>query len=871
MKIPVIIKKIFFRIGALIIGIIVALLLAEFMVRVLRLEDHAQEVHLARNPEGQIVGIDPVGEGFRFQVSSNRRLVYEPRNPPVLPEDKPLSELRILFLGDSIIDNIWQHSRTTFPSVLSRLVNKNPLPPWKICLVINAGVTGYNAIQSYEWYKQQWRTGQFDFVIFAYCCVNDRTENRQLADIEGRLHCVNVREYLPYFVGFPGQSYLLRFSALFRLLNSRLAPWLSRYGLRVKELNRDLTSGTREAVLGLRDLSESDGTHFFLVVIPDLLPEEREYGWIMNLVRSAGIDYVDLRPAFEEVGYKQIMINPDDSWEHVHPNQYGHEIAAELVSKKIRKIISDSPAGRERAKLVSAHEKVIVCLGDSTTAQGGAYAYPMWLEDILEKSNPEIDFMVVNRGKSGSNSGEMVALLEESLDVYQPDIVIAMMGINDGLAVEFKKITETSPTVEDACYRLVAWYRRADWFEDIVEIYKMLLEWKPGRGRIYIKLGACYRKLEKYGKSLEMIKKALNVNPRDSRAYIEWGNWFREQKKWSEAQRMYEKALELNPAVEDAYIEWGLSCRAQAKSEREKEKFQKAIRINPRSDRAYMEMGKCYEEKEDYRNAEVAYKKMLEYSPEGVGAYIELGNFYKRKGEFENAEHLYQKAIELNPGEPEPYFDLGTLYRILGRSEEAEKAYARAIPVEVKPAKGIAYIELGDFYRKRGRWLEAEEMYKKEVELNPENDRAWGALSLCYGQEGKRELSEKYLKQMDELRSRFYTQVTSKHYRELKEKLDRKGIKLLCVQYPLQSMRPLKEILKKREGIILVDNEKIFKEAVEEEGYDAYFIDNFAGNFGHCTPEGNRLLAENIAKAILDRVRAGSSGNGSSVAAGRVD
>jgi len=33
--------------------------------------------------------------------------------------------------------------------------------------------------------------------------------------------------------------------------------------------------------------------------------------------------------------------------------------------------------------------------------------------------------------------------------------------------------------------------------------------------------------------------------------------------------------------------------------------------------------------------------------------------------------------------------------------------------------------------------------------------------------------------------------------------------------------------------------------------YNDYFTDMFAGDFGHCTRKGNRLLAENIANVIL--------------------
>lgn len=36
--------------------------------------------------------------------------------------------------------------------------------------------------------------------------------------------------------------------------------------------------------------------------------------------------------------------------------------------------------------------------------------------------------------------------------------------------------------------------------------------------------------------------------------------------------------------------------------------------------------------------------------------------------------------------------------------------------------------------------------------------------------------------------------------------------------------------------------------------YKEYFGDMFAGDFGHCTKKGNRLLAENIANVILKEV-----------------
>jgi hypothetical protein len=51
--------------------------------------------------------------------------------------------------------------------------------------------------------------------------------------------------------------------------------------------------------------------------------------------------------------------------------------------------------------------------------------------------------------------------------------------------------------------------------------------------------------------------------------------------------------------------------------------------------------------------------------------------------------------------------------------------------------------------------------------------------------------------------------------------------------------------------MIFVDNERVFKEAIEKDGYKEYFRDMLGGDFGHCTEKSNRLLAENIANTIL--------------------
>ena len=63
-----------------------------------------------------------------------------------------------------------------------------------------------------------------------------------------------------------------------------------------------------------------------------------------------------------------------------------------------------------------------------------------------------------------------------------------------------------------------------------------------------------------------------------------------------------------------------------------------------------------------------------------------------------------------------------------------------------------------------------------------------------------------------------------------------------------------KNIFEGNEDIIFVSNEENFKETLKTAEYEEYFIDRFAGNFGHCTPKGNRLIAENLTNVILEEL-----------------
>ena len=277
----------------------------------------------------------------------------------------------------------------------------------------------------------------------------------------------------------------------------------------------------------------------------------------------------------------------------------------------------------------------------------------------------------------------------------------------------------------------------------------------------------------------------------------------------------------------------------------------KAIELNSQSDYAYTQLGSIYLVQGKFSQAEAAFTKAIELNPENERAYVELGRCYRKQGKFSQVEDLLKKAIELNPQNDDLYMRLGIFYVIQRQFFLAENPLKKAI--ELNPRNARAYIKLARLYLSQGKTFQSEDLLRKVSELK--NERAYEALSAVYKELGKPELAKAYAEKADRLRLEEFNPITVQNYRRLKDILDKRGIRLVCVQYPMRSVVPLKKIFQGEEKeIIFVDNERIFRDAVNRDGYDTYFQDAANGDYGHCTDKGNKLLAENIANIILKEV-----------------
>ena len=415
----------------------------------------------------------------------------------------------------------------------------------------------------------------------------------------------------------------------------------------------------------------------------------------------------------------------------------------------------------------------IICLGESTTAGVGLQTWPGQLDRILNQKNIGVKFSVVNKGMIGVNTSFILGQIDNILNLYKPDMVISMMGVNDKGIKYYADITDS----ESQLFNKFRTYRLAKLlWKHIVEKIKEDRRCESNNKNVAY---AVLPNEQIRGETKETVRFSPN-----NRIYYNLGNNYISQNKLLEAEKAFRKAIKLDPRDYESYTCLGHCYMWTEKLNKARATFHKALTINPKNDDAYANLGWCYE---------------------NLRMWLHAGK-------------MYEKAIEANPKNEWACFQLAAFY-----------------------------------YFRQHKLFQAEDVLKKLIEINPLNDKAYANLGMIYKERGEQDLARKYYDMANKIRMEYYDPVTRSNYQRLKEILDKRKIKLVCVQYPMRNIELLRMMFapEDRDSVIFVDNEKTFKEAVKKESYEKYFCDIFAGDFGHCTQKGYTLLAENIAEIIL--------------------
>ncbi len=243
--------------------------------------------------------------------------------------------------------------------------------------------------------------------------------------------------------------------------------------------------------------------------------------------------------------------------------------------------------------------------------------------------------------------------------------------------------------------------------------------------------------------------------------------------------------------------------------------------------------------------------RLKEWGRSPAEKFMEEGRRYLGEDDLAASEEAFRKAVAESPRDIGARLQLALVCQIRRENLEARAVLMSAFRID--PKNSLVYSEFGRLYLAEKKISRAKHAFRQAIALDPGNLMACRSLSTLYLEEGKAGLAHVYAQRARSMRRQSYIPLTVDNFHRMKSMLDQRGIRLVCVQYPMRDIEPLKEIFKYQDGgIVFVDNEKVFRDAVSRDGYKEYFWDMFGGDFGHCTKKGNRLLARNIAGAILD-------------------
>ena len=173
------------------------------------------------------------------------------------------------------------------------------------------------------------------------------------------------------------------------------------------------------------------------------------------------------------------------------------------------------------------------------------------------------------------------------------------------------------------------------------------------------------------------------------------------------------------------------------------------------------------------------------------------------------------------------------------------------VPGPYLPIYQKAHDWLSRIYLDNGREDAAIALLDNAVERHPEAEYFHRKLAGVYAELGERALADEYFQRSNGLAQRYVLSVTRANYHTAAGMLRDRGIQIVAMQYPLRSLGTLRYLMDDAHDVVFVDNETVFREAVSRDGYDAVFVDRYAGDFGHGTRRGNELIARNLLDTVF--------------------
>jgi tetratricopeptide (TPR) repeat protein len=270
-----------------------------------------------------------------------------------------------------------------------------------------------------------------------------------------------------------------------------------------------------------------------------------------------------------------------------------------------------------------------------------------------------------------------------------------------------------------------------------------------------------------------------------------------------------------------------------------------------------------------YEQAESFYQKARKKDNQNTDVLLELGRNYKLAHKYLQALDTLGLAVRQDPDNIKIHAEIKDIFISSERTDKAVVFYEdflKEFPKNKFAAENLTgiYIKAGGECFFDNEMKKAKAYYEKAILLAPQREKEIkNALRMIEQTLTLRSgyLSSRFKKTPFDITNIFMSNAWINNLLEHKlnqeilygnllaiiETCKQEDIKLIFSGYPDGTTPVLKDLCLNH-GITLVDHEKVFREALKEKPYEYYFVSK---DNSHCTKQGYRLMAENIAKNII--------------------
>lgn len=258
-----------------------------------------------------------------------------------------------------------------------------------------------------------------------------------------------------------------------------------------------------------------------------------------------------------------------------------------------------------------------------------------------------------------------------------------------------------------------------------------------------------------------------------------------------------------------------------------------------------------YIAKKKYSYAELVCEKILEspqndYSLASFLAMVQYDHLDKRDCAYRAASDIIENNKKLDNRSKNIVYRIVIDYNLQNKNNALMQKYIdKLINDDNVFFDAKLYGVIKDFINLNQK----KEFFNKMAKFEESLDQCYGIRAIESMDKKDYSKAEEYFAKAEEVRLKYPREQTYNLYKLIVDKLVDNNIKVLSMQYPVRSIKPLKQMLKNEEyydRIIFINNENNFKDLLKTKQFKEVFEDQFAGDFGHYKQDGSVLIAENV-------------------------